>query len=70
MQHFLNLLEHRSSCSLCFILQDLCFMEYTFGTIATDNREPRNNLKYWSIAHSGSKVEEGCKENLILISGI
>ena len=36
-------------------------MEYTFGTIAIDNREPENNLKYWSIAHSGSKVGEGCK---------
>ena len=46
---------------LCFISQDLCFMEYTFGTIAIDNRESENNLKYWSIVHSGSKVEEGCK---------
>lgn len=44
-----------------FILQDLCFMEYTFGTIAIDNGESENILKYWSIGHSGSKVEEGYK---------
>lgn len=61
MQHFLNLLEHRSSCSFVFHLARFVFHEYTFGTIAIDNREPENNLKYWSIAHSGSKVEEGCK---------
>lgn len=59
MQHFLNLLEHRSSCRICVSWNAL------LTTTAIDNRECENNLKYGSIAHSSSKAEEGCERGKI-----